>query len=51
MNMTPEQTVRQFIDAFRVTWPSDFDVALAPLAEDASTRSSCRRSHRSAAAP
>jgi limonene-1,2-epoxide hydrolase len=36
MSMTPEQTVRQFIDAFRVSWPSDFDVALAPLAEDAS---------------
>jgi limonene-1,2-epoxide hydrolase len=36
MSMSPEQTVRQFIDAFRVTWPSDFDVALAPLSEDAS---------------
>lgn len=36
MSITPEQTVRQFIAAFRVTWPSDFDVALAPLSEDAS---------------
>lgn len=35
MSKTPEQIVREFIDAFRVTWPSDFDVALAPLAEDA----------------
>lgn len=34
--MTPEQTVRRFIDAFRITWPADFDTALAPLAEDAS---------------
>lgn len=34
--MTSEQIVRQFIDAFRVSWPADFDVALAPLAEDAS---------------
>ena len=34
--MTPEAIVRQFIDAFRITWPSDFDVALAPLSEDAS---------------
>ncbi len=33
--MTPEQTVRRFIDAFRITWPADFDTALAPLAEDA----------------
>jgi limonene-1,2-epoxide hydrolase len=33
---TPEQVVRDFIDAFRVSWPSDFDAALAPLAEDAS---------------
>lgn len=36
MGKTPEQTVRDFIDAFRVSWPSDFDAALAPLAEDAS---------------
>jgi limonene-1,2-epoxide hydrolase len=34
--VTPEQTVRDFIDAFRVSWPSDFDAALAPLADDAS---------------
>ena len=33
--LNPEAIVRQFIDAFRVTWPSDFDAALAPLAEDA----------------
>lgn len=33
---TPEQTVRDFIGAFRDSWPADFDVALAPLAEDAS---------------
>jgi limonene-1,2-epoxide hydrolase len=36
MITTPEQTVRAFIDAFRVAWPSNFDAALAPLAEDAS---------------
>jgi limonene-1,2-epoxide hydrolase len=36
MKKTPEQTVRDFIDAFRVSWPGDFDAALAPLAEDAS---------------
>lgn len=35
MTKTPEQTVRDFIDGFRLAWPSDFDVALAPLAEDA----------------
>lgn len=35
--MTPaEQTVRRFIDAFRLSWPEDFDAALAPLADDAS---------------
>lgn len=36
MSKTPEQIVRDFIDAFRVSWPADFDRALAPLAEDAS---------------
>ena len=36
MSKTPEQVVRDFIDAFRVSWPADFDAALAPLAEDAS---------------
>lgn len=35
MSKTPEQTVRDFIDAFRVSWPADLATALAPLAEDA----------------
>jgi limonene-1,2-epoxide hydrolase len=32
---TPEIIVRRFIDAFRLTWPVDLDVALAPLTDDA----------------
>jgi len=35
MSRTPEQIVRQFIDAFRESWPRDLDAALAPLADDA----------------
>lgn len=35
MSKTPEQIVRDFIDAFRVSWPADLAAALAPLAEDA----------------
>lgn len=35
MSKTPERTVRDFIDAFRVSWPADLANALAPLAEDA----------------
>jgi limonene-1,2-epoxide hydrolase len=35
MVRTPEQIVREFIDAFRVSWPKDLDAALAPLAEHA----------------
>lgn len=33
--MSNEDIVRNFISAFRETWPRDLDVALAPLAEDA----------------
>lgn len=32
---SPEAIVREFIDAFRMTWPVDLDAALAPLADDA----------------
>lgn len=34
--MSNEDIVRNFISAFRETWPRDLDAALAPLAEDAS---------------
>jgi limonene-1,2-epoxide hydrolase len=35
MGAQQEAVVRQFIDAFRDSWPDDFDAPLALLAEDA----------------